>query len=260
MYADVVLSLNGKKPSAWQQHWRGHGWHHKEWLCSVYDIFHDIPGCMNLTDDFIVFGQKNPEHDRHLRSVLRQQGVRLNGEESFSQNQNSFLWTYLPRKKILKRSSIQTPSSNASEVKSLLGTVCRSIRWLNRYASLHPGRYPDVEFSWAERTGYAKTRIHWSSSYELFWSYESNFLVDASSVGVGAILCEDVKIGNYGSRALSDVKQIYSQTEREMLAIVWGAEHYLFTCTDHNAQSSHIIAEMETSTYALWSKPHLRAR
>ena len=30
----------------------------------------------------------------------------------------------------------------------------------------------------------------------------------------------------YGSRALKDVETRYSQTEREMLAVVWAAEHY----------------------------------
>ena len=51
-------------------------------------------------------------------------------------------------------------------------------------------------------------------------------LVDASPAGVGAILIQDGKVISYGSRALSDVETRYSQTEREMLAIVWATEHY----------------------------------
>ena len=51
-------------------------------------------------------------------------------------------------------------------------------------------------------------------------------LVDASPTGLGAILIHDGKVISYGSRALSDVETRYSQTEREMFAVVWTAEHY----------------------------------
>ena len=54
----------------------------------------------------------------------------------------------------------------------------------------------------------------------------TDVLVDASSTGLGAILIQDGKVISYGSRALSDVETRYSQTEREMLAVVWATEHY----------------------------------
>jgi hypothetical protein len=58
-------------------------------------------------------------------------------------------------------------------------------------------------------------------------------LVDASPTGLGAILMQDGKVIIYGSRALTDVENRYSQTEREMLAAVWATEHYhlyLYLC------------------------------
>ncbi|CAB4019573.1 Retrovirus-related Pol poly from transposon [Paramuricea clavata] len=51
-------------------------------------------------------------------------------------------------------------------------------------------------------------------------------LVDASPTGLGAILMQDGKVISYGSRVLTDVESRYSQTEREMLAVVWATEHY----------------------------------
>ena len=50
---------------------------------------------------------------------------------------------------------------------------------------------------------------------------KSELLVDGSP-----ILNQDGKIVSYASRALSDVESRYSQTEREMLSAVWGAEHF----------------------------------
>ena len=42
----------------------------------------------------------------------------------------------------------------------------------------------------------------------------SKVLVDASPVGIRAILCQDDKVVSCASRALSSVEQRYSQTER----------------------------------------------
>ena len=66
-------------------------------------------------------------------------------------------------------------------------------------------------------------------------------IVDASPVGLGCLLVQDGRVISYASRALSDVEQRYSQTEREMLGVVWAGEHchlYLYgsgftIATDH---------------------------
>lgn len=59
---------------------------------------------------------------------------------------------------------------------------------------------------------------------------ETELIVDASPVGLGAILLQKDKkrkhIIAYASRALSDVERRYSQTEREALAIVWSCKHF----------------------------------
>ena len=55
---------------------------------------------------------------------------------------------------------------------------------------------------------------------------QTEIIVDASPVGLGGLLMQDGKVISYASRALSDVESRYSQTEQEMLAVVWGVGHF----------------------------------
>jgi hypothetical protein len=63
---------------------------------------------------------------------------------------------------------------------------------------------------------------------------ETFVTVDASPVGISAILSQKLKHGDsnnqqiiaYASRALSETEKRYSQTEKEALAIVWAVEHF----------------------------------
>ena len=48
----------------------------------------------------------------------------------------------------------------------------------------------------------------------------TEIIVDASPVGLAALRVRPGKVISYASRALSDVESRYSQTEREMLAVV----------------------------------------
>ena len=63
---------------------------------------------------------------------------------------------------------------------------------------------------------------------------ETFVVVDASPVGVSAILSKKPKSGDnnnqqinaFASRALTDTEKRYSQTEKEALAIIWAVEHF----------------------------------
>lgn len=55
---------------------------------------------------------------------------------------------------------------------------------------------------------------------------QTAIIVDAISLGLGALLTQDWKVKSHGSRAIYDVETRYSQTEKDELAVVWGCEHF----------------------------------
>ena len=57
-------------------------------------------------------------------------------------------------------------------------------------------------------------------------SKPTTVIVDASPSGLGALLTQEGRVISYASRALSSVESRYSQTEREILAVIWAIEHY----------------------------------
>ena len=143
-----------------------------------------------------------------------------------------------------------TPPGNASEVRSLLGMAQYVARFIPNFATIvNPLRELtklDTTWCWDQRCETAfqalKDALTNTSTMTYFDpNVPSEVLADASPCGLGAILTQNGKVVSYASRALSEVEQRYSQTEREMLAIVWSAEHfnlYLYgasftICTDH---------------------------
>ena len=55
---------------------------------------------------------------------------------------------------------------------------------------------------------------------------DTHLLVDASPVGLGALLTQNHRVVAYASKSLTAVEQHYSQTEREALAVAWGCNHF----------------------------------
>lgn len=111
----------------------------------------------------------------------------------------------------------------------------------------------DEEFVWTKECedAFKKLKENLSNTRSLAFfntKLRTELVVDASPIGLGAILCQiglDNKqvIVAYASKALSPTEQRYSQTERETLAIIWGAENYsvyltgakFVVWTDHKA-------------------------
>ena len=212
---------------------------------TLSELLSGLDGCKNMSDDIIVYGKTQQEHDKCLKPVLgrlRQKNVKLNKDKCmFSQNHVCFYGHIFSADGIAadpnKTSAIVNAAApqNASEVRSLLGMAQYVSRFIPAYAEitaeLRELTHKDVPWTWKREHQQAldnlKTKLTSVCTVQYFDPTKlSKVLVDASPVGIGAILCQDDKVVCYASRALSAVEQRYSQTEREMLAVVWGAERF----------------------------------
>ena len=66
--------------------------------------------------------------------------------------------------------------------------------------------------------------------------------VDASFKGMGAVILQNDRPVAYVSKALTQSQQNYAQIEKEMLAIVFGCEHfhdYLYGQREVTVESDH---------------------
>ena len=212
---------------------------------AIAEILAGLDGCKNISDDIIVHGKDQKEHDANLRAVLKRlaaQHVRLNKDKcTFSRSQVSFYGhTFSAQgikadpKKIEAITNARPPQS-ASEVKSLLGMAQYVSRFIPDYATitapLRALTRQDSEWKWEteEETALAKLKATLTGDNVMSYydpSKPTEIIVDASPVGLGGLLVQDGNVVCYASRALSDVESRYSQTEREMLAVVWGVEHF----------------------------------
>ncbi|CAC5372111.1 unnamed protein product [Mytilus coruscus] len=195
-----------------------------------------LEGCAgqrNISDDIIVYGCTQQEHDERLNKVLdrmREKGLRLNKDKcKFNMDKMTFMGHVLSAKGISpEKSKVEAVTSarnpkTASEVRSFLGLV--------NYCGRYIPDFSTVSAPLRELTR-AKTKWIWSSRHQdAFDELKRLLAIDASPVGLGAILSQKQSDGNFrpvtfASRTLTDVEQRYSQTEREALAVVWGCERF----------------------------------
>ncbi|KAK3720930.1 hypothetical protein QZH41_014537, partial [Actinostola sp. cb2023] len=199
----------------------------------------------NISDDIIVYGKNQKEHDKNLRQVLErlmQHNVRLNKDKcSFSKNEIKFYGHIFSSEGIKpdpsKIDAINNMSqpTNVSGVRSLLGMTQYVSRFIPEHATITaPLRIltrQDVPWKWGKEQQQSFNKLKEALTADKVMAYfdptrDTEVLVDASPVGLGALLVQDGKSISYASRALSDVECRYSQTEREMLAVVWSTEHF----------------------------------
>ena len=203
----------------------------------------------NLSDDIIVYGATQADHDKSLTAVfrrLKERGLTLNRKKcEFNKTRLEFFGFIFSDggvsadpKKVDSIRQADKPK-DAAEVRSLLGMANYCSRFIPDFATVtEPLRKltrKSTPWQWGAEQDAALSTLRESLTSETTMAYfdpnrETELIVDASPVGLGAILLQKNKekkhIIAYASRALSDVERRYSQTEREALAIVWSCEHF----------------------------------
>jgi len=150
-----------------------------------------------------------------------------------------------PQKKKVRAVKEATRPSSVSEVKSFLGLVGFSSRFIPDFATkAEPLRVlcrKDENFLWGKAQEEAfKTRkedMAWASMLANFdQGAPTEVIADASPVGLGAVLVQKVdgerRVVCYATRSLSDIERRYSPAEKEALALVWSCERFiLYLCS-----------------------------
>ena len=203
----------------------------------------DCKGCKNISDDIVIFGKTEKEHNENLEAVLQKLqdcGLTINPEKCQFGLEEVTYFGYRINKDGISPTDVRCEAikqlprpTNPTEVRSLLGMTNMLARFIPCYcdiiAPLTNLTKAKVKWSWTkkEEDAFLNLKAEITSDRTLSHfdpSIESEMYTDASPTGISAILVQNGHPIIYVSRLLSDVETRYCHTEKEALAIVWGCE------------------------------------
>ena len=216
-------------------------------------------------DDVVVYSKDKEQHFHDLRKVferLREAGLRLKIEKcAFFQTELPFLGVIISKTGIrLDPSKVEAvvkfpkPDKDLGQLQSFLGLVGYFKRHIKNYAAIarplfdlmkgeethkkkQKGkvRTPFKKNEWGPAQDEAFAALKEAATTAPVLSYP-NFDIpfilttDASAYAIGFVLSQEFPDGEhpiaYGSRSLKGAELNYSNTDREMLAVVKGVEHF----------------------------------
>ncbi len=217
---------------------------------TIAQVLSGIPGALNISDDIIIHGKSQNDHDEALDRVctsLVSKGLTANAEKCEFNKDVLDYYGFVFReggmtpdpKKVLAIQELEAPS-NPGEVRSFLGMVGYVSRFIPNYSTITaPLRElvcKSAPWAWEKRHQDAVDNLKLALKSAPVLAYfdpnkDTEIAVDASPVGLGAVLTQvdangDRRVVAYASRSLSGTEQRYSQTEREALGVVYSLEHF----------------------------------
>ena len=242
---------------------------------TIQTVIGSVKGAKNISDDIIIHGATTEEHDISLDrtlAALHSNGLTINLSKCEFRLPKIEFFGYVfsadglspDPKKVQDLKEMSEPKS-AAEVRSFLGMAQYSARFIKNFATLsEPLRQLTKQgstWSWGLNESKAFTAIKDALSDDTTTRYFdptkfTEIAVDASPVGLGAILTQESKPIAYASRALSDTEKRYSQTEREALAVIWACEHFNIYVS---GAPFRVITDHQPLV-TIWKKPNPPAR
>lgn len=217
---------------------------------AVRELLSGLQGVINVSDDILIHSATIDDHRRQLRATLKrlaEHGVTLNKDKCqiFKKSIEFFGYVFnqdsvkVDPKKSQAIRLAQAPTS-VSEVRSFLGMATYCGRFIPNLATIaEPLRkLTKKEASWrwtsVEDEAFEKIKSGLLESTTMAYfntARQTELIVDASPVGLGALLTQETEPGiwaplAFASKALTETEKWYSQIEREALAIKWPCNHF----------------------------------
>ncbi|XP_038060004.1 uncharacterized protein K02A2.6-like [Patiria miniata] len=207
-------------------------------------------GVANISDDIVVYGKTQEEHDQRLDCVMRklkERNLTLNKDKcEFGVHKITFMGHTMSRNGIQLTDDREEALRNArrptnsAKVRSFLGLVNFSARYIPNIATVaEPLRRlvrKKVKFHWGKEQEDSFKKLKEALTHTNTLGYfrldadSTQLVTDASNVGLGAVLLQEydgqLKVISYASRTLTDVEKRYSTTEKEALAVVWACSKF----------------------------------
>ena len=210
-----------------------------------------LGGVHTIADDILVcgYGQSQEEadndHDENLARLLqrcREKGIKLNAPKfRFKESSVPYCGHSITShglrsdpKKTAAITSMPAPSDIAG-LRRFLGMTNYLTRFLPSLADLcQPLRElltKDVAWQWMPKHQDAMDRVCEAVTKAPVLQYfdkskTTTIQCDASGTGLGAVLLQEGKPVEFASRALSSAERNYAQIEKELLAVLFGLEHF----------------------------------
>ena len=216
----------------------------------ISEALEGLDGVLNISDDILVYGESEEEHDRNVEETLkrcRERDIRFGPEKCEFNVPEITYYGYvfsgdgmkpdLQKVATLKKAE---PPKSVSELRSFLGMAGYSSPFIPQFSE-KTARLKDLlvekEYRWTAEHQKAFEEVKECLSSETTLAYyvpgrETELVVDGSQDGptIGPILAQRDPATNkffpvaYTSRACPEVEKRYSQIERECLAATWAVE------------------------------------
>ncbi|KAK9513152.1 hypothetical protein VZT92_026713 [Zoarces viviparus] len=213
----------------------------------VDEAYEGLQGVAAIVDDILVYGRTKEEHDANLRAMLertRERGKKLNKDKSIiCVSEVSYFGHKLTREGIkpdlnkVKAIKEMAPPRNKAELETILGMVTNLCKFAPRLSeTIAPLRQllkENSEFTWDSNQDVAFQQmkdllIQEPGPVLTYFDHTKDvkLQVDASKCGLGAVLLQGEKPVAYASKTLNETEENYSQTEKELYAVLFGCRRF----------------------------------